>query len=294
MPALFYDDSCNQLVECNHFEYLPQKQGHSPSLLRALLSTQVETSSNQVRELTIKESNQLRLAFKFDECFNNQVQRSHVPIRSFRTIGDWKWQIHETNEHHLIRSSDGKSLSLHPFCKSACFETFGCRGDRPLKRNALTYWEIKITSSSCAGTSLMIGIGRSEAKLTSIGYLNLIGSDLNSWGLSNSGYKWHNNQSEFCTDLPFSSSSSEVTIGCLFDGYSGRLAYFKNGQSLNIIIKTDKPENDLYPMVSSTSTNSQFKFEYVCESMPNLQELCRNQIRNIQLPDSIRSFLEKM
>ncbi len=131
------------------------------------------------------------------------------------------------------------------------------------------------------GTSVMIGIGTREASLMSDGYLNLIGIDKFSWGLSNKGHLWHDNISRnFCDSFDQTAEQqSDLKIGCLFDGYKGRLAYFKNGQFINLAF-TNIPVNlyDLYPMVSSTVAKSIIRIESAYESFPSLSDLCRDKL----------------
>lgn len=187
----------------------------------------------------------------------------------------------------------------------ACFETFAAMGDRPLRKNALTYWQVAVSSQTLRNaTSVMVGVGTKQAKKRSIGYLNLIGADQHSWGLSNRGQLWHNNQigADHCEPLGSGEQQQDqVVIGLLYDGRSGQLSFYVNGTRAAAFEGVGQQQQQpLYPMISSTASNSRFEMGPVHESVPTLQDLCRDTITtslspsawNQQaLPQSIIDFL---
>lgn len=192
------------------------------------------------------------------------------------------------NDHQL----GTRSVVFHPQCSEgnfACFETFAAMGDRPLRKKALTYWEVEISSQALRNaTSLMVGVGTKQAKRRSVGYLNLIGIDQHSWGLSNNGQLWHNNQGHFHCKPLGSHEPSKVVIGLLYDGFNGQLSFFVNGSRTgpSAAFKGLSHHEDLFPMISSTASNSHFKMGPVYESMPTLQGLCRDTITTSLSPSS--------
>lgn len=225
------------------------------------------------------------------------------PFKNYQKL-NWKWDISDNNKKDVVLySNDPQVVMFHP---SKSFGTSAVRCDRPLSKNAFTYWQITL-SDRIFGTSIMIGIGTKEAKLSSIGYLNLLGIDANSWGLSHKGYLWHNNKSK-----PLTKAFDEnkcVKIGCLFDGFKGRLAYFINDvyqgvafDNIKVVKKqvktSDNMNNEydgdeeieyLYPMISSTISQCIMKLDFCYQTFPTLQEICRsNVIKNNQLFNSIK------
>lgn len=305
MPALF--------CENHHHHQHNWNETSSNETLRALLlsSTPPVNNTNQHHQhvKSIPEE------FKFDQCLldnsnndaaNGGESQQRPPFDNYRRV-DWRW-TNANDSSHVRLDKDRKLASIHPHCQSACFETHAIMGDKPLKKNALTYWQVRVSNRDnklTQATSVMVGVGTSKAKLNSIGYLNLIGIDNQSWSLSNTGHIWHDNQPKFyahpfvvdshngnnyhnvvtadCAAAPHKSGGdlvSHVTIGCLYDGYTGQLSFFKNGQCLNVAFaNVSASKNDcLFPMISSTMADTQFRLEFVYESQQNLQELCKSQI----------------
>lgn len=213
------------------------------------------------------------------------------PVRSAYHKINWQWV---PAQESTVLSKDNASVCFHAECES-CFETDAIRGDKPLKRNAFTYWEVTILSNSSNGTSMQIGIGNNKARLNTMGYLNLLGIDKNSYGISHTGHAWHQNASEkFCSAW----NEPQVTIGCLFDGYKRQLGYYKNGVCLGVAFENIDMSEDLFPMLSSTVAQSVFRLEFVCETFPSLKDLCRKRVLNERieltnqiLPASVLNFV---
>ena len=74
--------------------------------------------------------------------------------------------------------------------------------------------------------SMMFGIGTKCARLHVDSFVNMLGEDEQSWGLSHKGYIWQKGTSMQYT-TPFRENVA-TTIGIYFDGNAGTLTYFKD------------------------------------------------------------------
>lgn len=199
-----------------------------------------------------------------------ETKQAKIPIKPAYHKIDWNWS---SNSESVLFSADSKAVCFHSDCQS-CFETDAVRGDTPLKLNAFTYWEVSILNEHLNGTSIQIGIGNKSARHNSMGYLNLLGIDKNSYGLTQNGQVWHGNGSkQFC-----SAWGANDRIGCLFNGFNGQLSYYRNGIFLGVAFKDVDMSESLYPMISSTVAQSAFRLDGVYESFPSLKDLCRKSI----------------
>ncbi len=224
---------------------------------------------------------------------------SEIPIKSAHHRVNWQWS--GSNDEAVVLSGDKKTVVFHPECES-CFETDAVRGDKPLKAKAFTYWEVTVLNNvNLNGTSVQIGIGNQRAKVNSIGYLNLLGVDKNSYGLTHDGQAWHSGRPKnFCQAWSKDMNNQTITIGCLFNGFTGQLSYYKNGVLLGVAFESIDMSESLYPMVSSTVAQSGFRLELACETFPSLKDMCRSSVVNCQrfnlekevLPRSVLEFLK--
>lgn len=209
---------------------------------------------------------------------------SSQPIEDSESFHPWSDTFHE----QWVWSSEDKSPSVY-LClnnKVACFyidpviESTGTAGVRGTKAfsHGQHYWEVKL--SSVFGTSMMIGVGTKEALLQTADFefVDLIGRDDQSWGLSYKGKVWHNGQyRSYCE--PFYDST---VIGVLLDMDAGTLSYFKNGRSLGLAFTgLCNKASELYPIISSTSTLSEI-------------ELCDSTCRYVSLQDQCRMTITKL
>ncbi|XP_029193032.1 SPRY domain-containing SOCS box protein 3-like [Acropora muricata] len=184
-------------------------------------------------------------------------------------------------------SSEDKSPSVY-LClnnKIACFyidpviESTGTAAVRGTKAftHGQHYWEVKL--SSVFGTSIMIGVGTKKALLQTndFEFVDLIGRDDQSWGLSYKGKIWHNGQKQqYCE--PFYDS----TVGVLLDMDAGTLSYFMNRKPLGVAFTgLSGKATELYPIISSTSTLSEI-------------ELCDSTCRYVSLQDQCRMTIAKL
>lgn len=83
---------------------------------------------------------------------------------------------------------------------------------------------------------MMFGIGTKDARLhVNQLFVNLLGEDSNSWGLSHKGLLWHGGQGLHFTRRFVENQATR--IGLLFDGINGTLTYFKDGECLGIAFR---------------------------------------------------------
>lgn len=136
--------------------------------------------------------------------------------------------------------------------------------------SARFYWEIKI-SDRIFGTSMMFGIGTRRGRLHADSFLNLIGEDEHSWGMSHKGILWHNNQWVQFT-RPFL-ENKPTTVGLLFDASNGTLTYFKDGICLGIAFTgLDVITDKLYPVVCSTAAKTEMTLANTRRDFFSLQD----------------------
>uniref|UniRef100_A0A2C9JFQ0 B30.2/SPRY domain-containing protein n=1 Tax=Biomphalaria glabrata TaxID=6526 RepID=A0A2C9JFQ0_BIOGL len=114
----------------------------------------------------------------------------------------------------------------------------------------------------------------------------LPGKDKESWGLSYKGFIWHNGISKRYCD-PFYERST--VIGVLLNRYKGTLSFFKNGVSLGEAFNgLNAVKEPLYPMISSSATQTELELGARTCRYVTLQEKCFSKIRNsLQDTDSI-------
>lgn len=201
--------------------------------------------------------------------------------------------------------------------KTACFHTGWSSGTAAIRANLPInihknkyYWEVLI-KDKIYGTSMMIGLTTSNARLHSNSYMNLIGEDGSGWvnilnlnikiyekflccqGLSHKGLLWHNGKWKEYTK-PFQENCSTY-IGCLFDGKNGTITFYKDGKNLGIAFSgLDTIKENLYPTISSTAAQSQFVLTIARREYLNLQDRCREVIRQnycLQFKDKWQPFL---
>lgn len=160
------------------------------------------------------------------------------------------------------------------------------------------YWEVKL--NDVYGTSVMVGVCTKKATLHTgnYEYVNLIGRDKQSWGLSHKGELWHNGQKKkFCE--PF---FDNTVIGILLDMDRGTLLFFKNKQLLGVAFTGLCDDYcELYPVVSSTAAESEVE---ICESSckyTSLQDQCcktilkyvqKDRINELPLPPVICELIQ--
>ncbi|XP_046361586.1 SPRY domain-containing SOCS box protein 3-like [Haliotis cracherodii] len=209
----------------------------------------------------------------------------------------WAWSRRDKSHEVRLYGKKMQTAHFHPNWSNG---TAGVRGTKPLNYGR-HYWEIKI-SQRIFGTSMMFGIGTKHARLHVDAFVNMLGEDEHSWGLSHKGLLWHNGKwRRYCS--PFQENESTI-VGMLFDWSTGTLTYFKDGECLGVAFTELKKISDgLYPIVCSTAAKTEMTLGLKWRSFSNLQDRCRatiltnlaeeNSIERLPLPNPMREFLRE-
>lgn len=228
---------------------------------------------------------------------DNQIT---VPTMSCVPLPDgcedhWTWSRREKSHEVRLQGERCRTAHFHPNWSNG---TAGVRGTRILNRGRF-YWEIRV-SQRIFGTSMMFGIGTNKARLHVDAFVNLLGEDQHSWGLSHKGLLWHNGKWRQYTK-PFRENEA-TTVGLLFNGYQGTLTYFKDGVSLGVAFTDlDQIQEPLYPMVCSTAAKTEMTLGAIRREYINLQDRCRaailrqlanqNEVDDLYLPNRLKAYL---
>ncbi|XP_022190923.2 SPRY domain-containing SOCS box protein 3 isoform X2 [Nilaparvata lugens] len=207
----------------------------------------------------------------------------------------WTWSRYARSSEVKLFGSGLKVAHFHPNWSSG---TAGVRGTRILN-NSRYYWELRV-SPRIFGTSMMFGIGTKKARLHVQHFINLLGENEHSWGLSHKGLLWHNGQCSHYT-RPFRENEA-TTVGILFDGIEGTLTFYKDGECLGVAFEgLNLVREPLYPMASSTAAKTEMTLVYMKRDFVNLQDRCRavilekykteSEVRSLMLPPLIKSYL---
>ncbi|KAL1458707.1 hypothetical protein WDU94_008836 [Cyamophila willieti] len=208
----------------------------------------------------------------------------------------WTWDRNDKSPDTKLFGKNNRTVNFHPtWSKGAA----GIRGTRVLN-NGRYYWELG-TSQRLFGTSMMFGIGTRKARIHQNAFINLIGKDEHSWGLSHKGLIFHNGKFYNYTK-PFPENEA-TRIGVLFDGIAGTLSFYKDGEYLGIAFQgLQHVQEPLYPMICSTAVKTQISLELARRDFINLQDRCRSiiiktmtqaDLELVKLPTSIRNYIEE-
>ncbi|KAM8939160.1 SPRY domain-containing SOCS box protein 3-like [Pelodytes ibericus] len=193
------------------------------------------------------------------------------PLHGGYVEEDWVWD------------GNGQSLAaeLSPCQRAVYFHTdpvlesggtAGIRGNTGFVQGE-HYWEVEFLEPP-SGLSVMVGVGTGRAALHagSFEYINLLGQDAESWGLSYKGTVWHRG-SGFQYTEPF--YERRTVIGIHLNLEEGTLEFYRNRQSLGrAFTGLHMVRSPLYPMVSSTSPGTELALGIRCCTLPSLQERC--------------------
>lgn len=210
----------------------------------------------------------------------------------------WTWSKKDKSHEVRLQGKQRQTAYFHPNWSNG---TAGARGTRCLNYGT-HYWEVKV-SQRIFGTSMMFGVGTKKARLHVDAFINMLGEDNQSWGLSHKGVLWHNGKSRQYT-RPFRENEA-TTIGMLFDWNKGTLTYFKDGENLGVAFTgLNYLQENLYPIVSSTAAKTEMTLGRRRRSFHSLQDRCRaaiiaklkgeNEIDTLPLPNRMRTFLKDM
>ena len=146
--------------------------------------------------------------------------------------------------------------------------TAGVRGTRVLNGGRY-YWEINV-SQRIFGTSMMFGIGTKRARLHVDAFVNMLGEDEHSWGLSHKGLVWHAGRNKQYIK-PFRENVA-TTIGLYFDGVAGNLTFYKDGQCMGVAFSgLNEVSEPLYPIVCSTAAKTEMSLGVLKRDFQSLQ-----------------------
>nr|XP_018905064.1 PREDICTED: SPRY domain-containing SOCS box protein 3 [Bemisia tabaci] len=211
---------------------------------------------------------------------------------------NWTWDKENRSPEVRLHGPGLRYVQFHPHWSSG---TAGVRGTRALN-NGRYYWELQI-SQRIFGTSMMFGVGTKQARLHAASFVNLVGENQHSWGLSHKGLLWHGGYRKVYTK-PFRENEATI-IGILFDGINGTLTYYKDGKNLGIAFSgLQDVKEALYPMVCSTAAKTEMTLMFMRRDFVNLQDRCRavilktinnNQqtLEQLQLPSMIKNYLSE-
>lgn len=227
-----------------------------------------------------------------------------LPVRQSSSISQiceckdhWTWNASKRSHEVRLRGDIGETAYFHPNWSNS---TAAVRGDKMLN-GGIFYWEIKL-SERVFGTSMMFGIGTAKTRLHADAFVNLLGEDENSMGLSHKGIAWYNGKGKQYT-TPFR-DNEPTTIGLLFDGVNGTLSYYKDGQDLGVAFTgINRIVDSIYPLVSSTSAKTEMTLTNQRRCYHSLQDRCRHAllqllpsidvIDTLPIPSSSKDFLRQ-
>ena len=209
----------------------------------------------------------------------------------------WTWNRHDKSHEVRLHGPRGHSAHFHPNWSNG---TAGVRGSKVLN-GGRHYWEIKI-SQRVFGTSMMFGVATKRARLHVDAFVNLLGEDDQSWGLSHKGLLWHDGKWRQYTK-PFRENEATI-IGLLFDWNQGTLTYYKDGHSLGIAFSgLNKLQEEIFPTVCSTAAKTEMSLGVTMRGFTDLQDRCRaavvarlkeeNSIDSLPLPNRIKEFVKE-
>ena len=219
----------------------------------------------------------------------------------------WSWNNNDKSDEVKLHGSKDRVAHFHPYLSNL---TAGVRGTRVLNGGRY-YWEINV--KNIFGTSIMFGIGTKKARLhVEDDFVNMLGEDKHSWGLSHKGRIWHAGRYKSYTE-PF--RNIPTLIGVYFDGLAGTLTYYKDGVSLGIaFIDLQNVTEQLYPIVCSTAAKTEMSLGLLKQDFQNLQDRCRasilsqftwtfkcelfqpvfeKKIEQLELPTTVKHFILK-
>ncbi|XP_025109349.1 SPRY domain-containing SOCS box protein 3-like isoform X1 [Pomacea canaliculata] len=211
-------------------------------------------------------------------------------------VDQWVWDGHCAPAAVKL-SSNFEAAYFHTDPVNMSTGTVGVRGTKGFE-DGEHYWEIVFLEPP-AGSSVMVGVGTSRAVLSSdyCQYVNLLGMDRESWGLSYKGITWHGGLScQFCE--PF--FDRRTVIGCHLDMDRGTLSFSRNGQHLGLAF-TGLPREPIYPIISSTATDTELELGLRTCRYLSLQGKCMSVVKKclrsvdlvdqLPLPESIRQCI---
>ena len=207
----------------------------------------------------------------------------------------WLWNRNDKSDEVRLCGPKYRVARFHPDWSSG---TAGVRGTRVLNGGRF-YWEINVPQR-IFGTSMMFGIGTKVARLHVDAFVNMLGEDDNSWGLSHKGLLWHGGRSKQYVK-PFVENIA-TTVGLYFDGVSGSLTFFKDKVCLGVAFTgLQEVKEPLFPIICSTAVRTEMALGVLRREFHSLQDRCRasilsrltakEQIDSLGLPVRVKHFV---
>jgi SPRY domain-containing SOCS box protein 3 len=149
---------------------------------------------------------------------------------------------------------------------------------------------------------MMFGIGTKEARLHVDAFVNMLGENKDSWGMSHKGFLWHgSNHKQYTKSFK---ENVSTTIGLYFDGFAGTLTYYKDGVSLGVAFTGLADIKDpLYPIICSTAAKTEMSLGVTKREFTSIQDRCRSvilrhlshedQINQLELPKTLKRFISE-
>ena len=192
-----------------------------------------------------------------------------APALTAEAEDDWSWDAREKSSEVLLYGSGGRTAMFHPGWSNG---TAAVKGTKALN-GTRSFWEIEL-SHRVFGTSISFGVSAKATRNFRNQFMNLVGSDDLSWGLSHKGILWHNGEYRQFTK-PFAENTA-TKIGILFDGFEGTLRFFKDNEDLGVAFRgLHKVPFPLYPIISSTAARSELRLASRYRlGFPSLENLC--------------------
>lgn len=181
-------------------------------------------------------------------------------------------------------SADGLEATFHRRYSSG---TAAVVGSRPLARDLLHYWEIKVLTE-LYGTDVMIGAGTERVDFAAGRYefASFLGLDRESYGLSYTGAAQHGGAvARRCAGFGKGS-----VVGVYLDMWRGTLRYYVNRRPAGVSFAGLRRHRSLYPMVSSTASQSAVRLVYSMSAPASLSVLCARTLRPDELPLRLPGF----
>ncbi|XP_078540825.1 SPRY domain-containing SOCS box protein 3-like [Lissotriton helveticus] len=224
-----------------------------------------------------------------------------LPVIAEYVEESWVWDTNaKSPAAELSPCQQAVYFHIDPVAESQ--GTAGVRGTKGFTQGE-HYWEIEFLEPPY-GLSVMLGIGTPQALLHAgnYTYIDLLGKDSESWGLSYKGFLWHGGLCRRYTE-PFYDRTT--VVGAHLDLTEGTLTFFRNGESLGpAFTGLDKVGAPLYPMVCSTAAGTELQVGVRRCRLPSLQESCLCTVSrsllngasadSLPLPRAIRGLLKPL
>ncbi|CAG5126582.1 unnamed protein product [Candidula unifasciata] len=206
---------------------------------------------------------------------------------------EWVWDHIQRGEATSLQEQ-GSHVTFH---KDFSCGTTAIRGLQAMDRDQ-HFWEIKMTTP-VYGTDMMIGVGTDNVELNKFHntFCSMLGSDVNSWGISYDGHIQHaGKKQKYCGKF-----GQGTIIGVHLDMWHGTMTYFKDRECLGVAFKGLRGRT-LYPMASSTAARSGMRVISARSFPSSLQFMCCQKLRQVTpghlrmldvlpMPPGLRLFL---